>query len=224
MKNLLLLLCALSATTAAAQELRERHPRRELQSQPMPINLGRPFTERQPHLKTWVTGWALTGSRPDAYEVTCDTIFTDCAVPILRTKATASPPLGTGSLTHSESAVEWRGARLQVRAELRSGRVDGWAGLWMRVDGADGQVLAFDNMQDRALRGTSSFQWYSVVLDVPADAERVTFGVLLHGPGAVYVRELLFDEVERTVASTDLLGALRTRASADPKAPSVATP
>ena len=113
-----------------------------------------------------------------------------------------------GSLTHTESAVTWRGRRVELKAELRSGAVDGWAGLWMRVDGKD-NVLAFDNMQNRALRGTTSFKWYSVVLDVPVDAERITFGVLLHGPGAVFIRELVFDEVEVDVSSTDLIGPLR---------------
>jgi hypothetical protein len=78
----------------------------------------------------------------------------------------------------------------------------------MRVDGKE-SVLAFDNMQNRPLRGTTSFQWYSVVLDVPLEAERVTFGVLLHGPGAVFIRELHFDEVDLDVASTDQLGPLR---------------
>ena len=64
------------------------------------------------------------------------------------------------------------------------------------------------------LRGTSSFKWYSVVLDVPVDAERITFGVLLHGPGAVFIRELVFDEVDVDVSSTDLIGPLRAASPA----------
>lgn len=180
----------------------------------MPLAVGGSFFGKQPKLRSWVQGWGLTGTRPDAYEIRCDEVFTDCAVPILRTRAFKSEPFGMGSLTHSESAEIWRGRRVELRAELRSGAVDGWAGLWMRVDGPEGKVLAFDNMQNRALRGTSSFKWYSVVLDVPLDAEKVSFGVLLHGPGAVFIRELVFEEVDVNVSSTDLVGPLRAQSPA----------
>lgn len=204
MKQLLVLVLCLSS--AALAQNRKPIPREK--PQPMPLAIGGSFLGKQPKLRSWVQGWGLTGTRPDAYEIRCDEVFTDCAVPILRTRAFKSEPLGMGSLTHSESAETWRGRRLELKAELRSGAVDGWAGLWMRVDGKD-SVLAFDNMQNRPLRGTTSFQWYSVVLDVPLDAERVTFGVLLHGPGAVFIRELSFEEVDLDVASTDQLGPLR---------------
>jgi hypothetical protein len=169
---------------------------------------------RKPVLRTWVQGWELTGSRVDAYELRCDDYLTSCAVPILRTRPEAGEPLGMGSLTHAEGAESWRGRRVEVAAELRPGSIGGWAGLWMRVDGAEGKVLAFDNMQNRPLRGTSGYAWYSVVLDVPAEAERISFGVLLHGPGAVFIRELRFDDVGESVAATDLLAPLRPQARA----------
>ena len=168
-----------------------------------------PSSTRAPRLQSWVTGWALTGTRPDAYEVRCDELSPDCGVPILRTKASAQEPLGTGSLTHAESAAPWRGHRVQVRAELRAGRVAGWGGLWLRIDGPRGEVLAFDNMQDRPLRGTTSFAWHRVVLDVAQEAERLSFGVMLHGPGAVFVRELQFEEAPPESVPTDLLPTLR---------------
>lgn len=211
MKHLVLFL--LLCSSFAQAQTHERHARRE-RAQPMPLAFGGGFFGKQPKLRSWVQGWTLTGTRPDAYEVRCDDVFTDCAVPILRTRAFKSEPLGMGSLTHSEGAETWRGRRVTLKAELRSGGVDGWAGLWMRIDGKDAQVLAFDNMQNRALRGTTSFKWYSVVLDVPAEAERVSFGVLLHGPGAVFIREVVFEEVDVDVSSTDLMGPLRAQSPA----------
>lgn len=207
-----LFLCLVVFSVSSLAQDRRRVPRVETQSQPMPIAIGGSFFGKTPKLRSWVLGWALTGSKPEAYEIRCDDVFTDCAIPILRTKALAGEPFGMGSLTHSESAQPWRGARVELKADLRTGRVDGWAGLWMRVDGPDGKVLAFDNMQNRALRGTSSFQWYSVVLDVPENAERISFGVMLHGPGAVFIRELRFDAVDTEVTSTtDLVGPLRAQ-------------
>lgn len=158
-------------------------------------------------------GWALTGTRPEAYEIVCDRTFGACTVPILRTRAWTREPFGMGSLTHALKADEWRGRRVEFRGLIRPGGVDGWAGLWMRVDGPNGKVLAFDNMQNRALRGTREYEWYSVVLDVPAEAERITFGVLLHGPGAVYLNELRFSVVEPAQPVTDLLPPLRAGTS-----------
>jgi len=210
MKHLITLLLCCSSLALA-----QRHPPPLVErAQPMPLAIGGSFFGKQPRLRSWVQGWGLTGTRPDAYEIRCEEVFSDCAVPILRTRAFKSEPFGMGSLTHSESAETWRGRRVELKAELRSGAVDGWAGLWMRVDGKDGNVLTFDNMQNRPLRGTTSFEWYSVVLDVPADAERVSFGVLLHGPGAVFIRELVFQEVDVDMSVTDLVGPLRAQSPA----------
>jgi hypothetical protein len=176
-----------------------------------------PSSERAPRLRTDVTGWTLTGSNVDAYQIRCDDMISSCDVPILRTKLGAKEPLGVGSLTHVESAVPWRGHRLRLRAELRTGRVEGWAALWMRIDGADGRVLAFDNMQDRSLRGTTSYTSTTVVLEVPPDAVQLGFGVLLHGPGAVFIRELVFEEVTRDVATTDLIAPIKAAVARDGK-------
>lgn len=212
MKALVFFAVVLGSALALAQEATSLRPSRAPQrAEAMPLQVGNGLFGKTPKLRSWVQGWGLTGTRPDAYEVRCDDVFTDCAIPILRTRAFKSEPFGMGSLTHQESAETWRGRRVELRAELRGGSIDGWGGLWMRVDGPEGKVLAFDNMQNRPLRGTSSFQWYSVVLDVPAEAERITFGVLLHGPGAVFIRELAFGEVDPQVAVTDLVGPLRLR-------------
>lgn len=213
MKHLLLIALCCSSLALAQTRKGDRVPRQR-QAQPMPLAVGGSFFGKQPKLRSWVQGWGLTGTRADAYEIRCDDVFTDCAVPILRTRAFKSEPLGMGSLTHTESAEIWRGQRVELKAELRGGGIAGWAGLWMRIDGKDGKVLAFDNMQNRALRGTTSFQWYSVVLDVPAEAERITFGVLLHGPGAVHIRELVFQEADQSVSITDLVGPLRAQSPA----------
>lgn len=219
MKRALFTVVLLSSFAALAQKSYNAFPSRahaQLRSQTstdaMPLGTGSNFLGKTPKLRSWVVGWGLTGTKVDSYEVRCDDVFTDCAVPILRTKALSSEPYGMGSLTHSESADVWRGQRVELRAELRAGRIGGWAGLWMRIDDKDGKVLAFDNMQNRAIRGTTSFQWYSVVLDVPQEAEKISFGVMLHGPGAIFIRELQFEEVDRDkVGATDLVAPLRAQ-------------
>ena len=216
MRPWVLLALGLSSAAALGQEHERGHPVDVLPftgigARPF-VGVGTPnLFGKRPRLRTNVEGWSLTGSRPDAYQVRCDEVFTDCAIPILRTRSGTDEPFGMGSLTHFEPATKWRGMRVRLKGELKGSGIDGWAALWMRIDGADGQVLAFDNMQDRPLRGTSGFGWYSVVLDVPLEAERVSFGVLLHGPGAIFVRQLEFEAVDDSVAASDLLARVRAQ-------------
>ena len=63
--------------------------------------------------------------------------------------------------------------------------VKGWAGLWMRVDGKEKTGIAFDNMANRSIKGTTDWKTYEVVLDVPDDAEEIFFEVpgRREGPG-----------------------------------------
>ena len=65
-------------------------------------------------------------------------------------------------------------------------------------------ALAFDNMGNRKIEGTTQWTKYSVVLDVPEDAAAIAFGLLMAGKGQVWVDDLAFDVVGPDVASTAL--------------------
>ena len=65
----------------------------------------------------------------------------------------------------------------------------------MRVDQGE-SMIAFDNMQDRPIKGTTGWQRYDVVLDVPKDATGISFGILLAGTGEVWLNSTKFDFVE----------------------------
>jgi hypothetical protein len=80
--------------------------------------------------------------------------------------------------------------------------VAGWAGLWMRVDCPDEFGCAFDNMQNRAIQGTSSWKRHEVVLDVASHAEAIAFGVLLSGPGAAWINQVKLEVVDKSVPTT----------------------
>ena len=74
----------------------------------------------------------------------------------------------------------------------------------MRVDGATpGAPLAFDNMQNRPLRGSFDWRRVEVVLDVPSEASAVAFGLLLTGRGAVRMSHLGLEVVDQSVSVTD---------------------
>lgn len=69
----------------------------------------------------------------------------------------------------------------------------------MRVDGHGGGVLEFDNMEDRALSGTTDWTQAAIVLDVPEQAKVVLFGALLRAAGAVDLTRLRFEEADQAV-------------------------
>lgn len=119
---------------------------------------------------------------------------------------------GFVSVMQSFNPVDYRGKRIRLSAQVRGDGLREWAGLWMRVDGANGKVLAFDNMQSRVLKGTFDWQPAFVVLDVAPDAALVAFGVLQIGDGALYAGGLAIDVVGNDVKVT-------TKAEPEPTTP-----
>jgi len=102
------------------------------------------------------------------------------------------------------SAESYRGKRLRMTGMAKATNVEFWAGLWMRIDGSDQEkTLGFDNMQDRPIVGSTEWQKYDVVLDVPDESEAIAFGILLVGSGEVLVDDIRFDEVGEDIAVTN---------------------
>ena len=71
----------------------------------------------------------------------------------------------------------------------------------MRVDKGSA-VVSFDNMADRPIKGTTAWQNYEVVLDVPQDATGVAFGILLNKSGSVWLNNVQFEDVGVDVPTT----------------------
>jgi len=147
----------------------------------------------------------VAGSHPNEYKMNVDqaTKHGGVASATIRYKE-ANPSNGFGTLMQSIRADEFRGKRLRVTGFVKSDGVADWAGLWVRVDGAEKTGVAFDNMMNRKIEGTTAWTKYSVVLDVPEDAAAIAFGLLLSGKGQVWVDDLAIDVVGPDVASTAL--------------------
>ena len=173
--------------------------------QAMPIATGPGLISRTAKFNTNLDSWGITSSQPDSYEVRCDSVYTNCVTQILRSRGPVKVE-EMGSVTHSESAVAWRNRRVELRANFKTGNVTGWAGAWLRIDDAEGNALAFDDMRGRPVKGTTVFEWHSVVLDVPQAADRITLGVMLNGEGAVFIQEVRFGApLAESAAVTDLM-------------------
>jgi hypothetical protein len=136
--------------------------------------------------------WSLAGSQPQLYETFVEHSQTG-AWRVLRSQ---NSPTGFGTVMRTVPVEAFRGKRLRFAADVSTTQVKGWAGLWMRIDGATpGEVLAFDNMSGRPIQGTTAETRYAVVLDVPADANRIALGLLLDGQGEAKFHYSRLEEV-----------------------------
>jgi hypothetical protein len=148
-------------------------------------------------------GWFIAGSKPADYEAGIDASAAHDGHASAFLKAKKPAVEGFGTLMQDFRADHYQGKRVRFSASVKTEGVQGWAGLWMRADKGP-QQLAFDNMQDRSIKGTTRWQRYDVVLDVPQDATGIFFGVLLTGPGAVWINSARFEMVGPDVPTTGL--------------------
>jgi len=154
-------------------------------------------------------GWFLAGSKPALYESSVDNVNMYAGLPsaYLRSKSPEVPE-GFGTLMQNFSADQYIGKRVRFGAFVKSEGVERWSGLWMRIDGKTPQnSLAFDNMQNRPITGVTGWKEYEVVLDVPEGATGIFLGILLDGPGTVWMSNNKFDVVGPNVPSTNMLPA-----------------
>jgi erythromycin esterase-like protein len=100
---------------------------------------------------------------------------------------TAAPPASFGVATATFPIAVAAGKRVRYSGYLKTtGVTRGYAGLWWRVDGDPGVILAFDNMQDRGPRGTTDWNRFQVELPVAAHARNINFGALHTGDGSAW--------------------------------------
>jgi hypothetical protein len=137
------------------------------------------------------------GGGDDRYERGLDTSVTHSPGASGRIAFRGGDPGEDNWATFAQTAtpVPFRGGRVRYRGWLRTREVrSGWAGLWLRVEGSDREVLAFDNLgqvpPDRSLRGTTGWTRAEIVLPVAAEAVTLAFGVVLAGDGVLWADDL----------------------------------
>lgn len=84
--------------------------------------------------------------------------------------------------------AKYAGKTIKLTGYIKTENVaDGWAGLWLRID----PQVAFDNMQNRGIIGTTDWTKYEIELELQPDkAERIVVGGLLVGTGKMWLDNL----------------------------------
>jgi len=149
------------------------------------------------------TGWFKAGSNPKSYDMGIEKGAGQDGKDVATIKSIDKKIDGFGTLMQTSSPKKYLGQRVRMTGFLKSKDVKEKAGLWFRVDLENSKKsLAFDNMYDRPVTGTTDWKKYEIVLDVPLNASKLAYGALLSGTGQIWFDSLNFEIVDSTISTT----------------------
>lgn len=127
-------------------------------------------------------GWYIAGSKPGDYEFGTEHVEGSDGRQSAYIKAKPGATVdGFGTLMQTVKANNYLGQRVRVSARLKSADARHLQ-LWFRIDGPEPKKsLAFYNMDDRPITGTTDWKRYDIVLDVPSNSTFLNFGFFLSG-------------------------------------------
>jgi hypothetical protein len=151
-------------------------------------------------------GWFKAGHHSEEFEVGLDASVRHQGEASAYIRSEKTGVQGFGTLVQTVDATPYRGKRLRFSAWVKSENVAKWAGLWLRVDGRPQgdrypKALAFDNMHDRPIQGTTGWARYEIVVDVKRDAHAVSYAVQLSGAGRIWIDDVNVEVVAPAAAA-----------------------
>lgn len=104
-----------------------------------------------------------------------------------------------GSIYQQLPATAYRGKRLRFSAWLRTenvrGSATGGGGVLILQAMQSGAPLAWNHMKDKAVAGSTEWKRYQIELDVPAGADQLEVGAMLHGPGKLWLDDAMLEAI-----------------------------
>jgi hypothetical protein len=152
--------------------------------------------------------WILAGKTPQNYSTGIDPADVDGVHNAKFLRHEKGDGSGWATLMQQISAENYVGKRVRFSARVKTQDISNWAGLWLRVDLPGKPGAAFYNSADKPIKGSTGWQQRSVVLDVPADARVVAFGVIGSGTGEVWLDALALEVVGGDVPVDVMPGAI----------------
>jgi hypothetical protein len=117
-----------------------------------------------------------------------------------------------GTLMQTIKADAYLGQRIRLIAWVKA--LDaGQPRIWVRIDGEEGETLAFDNMDGRAQSGSFDWKLQQIVLDVNKHAALINFGFMLQDRGIAWIDDVSLEVVDRSVKTTGMLHTTETPTS-----------
>src|SRR5699024_12266473 len=122
---------------------------------------------------TPIEGWTINGTDVDKYSKEKDYLDSNQSYYSIRISSnltTIDAGQDFSNLMQTFQAKSFLGKRMRFSGFIKSEDVDGWSCLWMRIDDKYYQMLGFVNMSDRPITGSTSWNHYSCVLDIPTES------------------------------------------------------
>jgi hypothetical protein len=148
------------------------------------------------------TVWMEGGSKLESYEMGLSKKVTSKEDEVFTIRSTDKKIHGFATLVKSGKPDLYLGKTIKMSGYVKSEKVKSWAGLWMRIDYYENKILAFDNMYNRAIKGTNDWTKYEVVLFVPQDATDFSYGVMLEGEGQIWFKDIQLEIVDDSIPET----------------------
>jgi hypothetical protein len=140
--------------------------------------------------------WFEAGDKADSYLMGIQTGTGQEGRNAAMIKSTKENIKGFGTLMQQCLPGKYLGKKIKMSGYMKSKDVADWAGFWLRVDKEFAETpLAFDNMQNRAITGTTGWKKYEITLDVPSTASNIAYGGLLSGTGQIWFENITFEIV-----------------------------
>ena len=141
-------------------------------------------------------GWYKSGSEPFSYDMGIDIGGGRDGKNTATIKSKAKKIDGFGTLMQQFIPNKYLGKRIRLTGYIKAEKVIEGAGFWLRVEQANSiQSLAMDNMKDRPIKGTTFWKKVEIVLDVPQNASKISYGAYLKGTGQIWFDNLSFEIV-----------------------------
>jgi hypothetical protein len=149
------------------------------------------------------TPWQPDSTNPEQYLVGLTKISgmagSEAAVVAARTGAARD---SKGGMAQSVDAAEWRGKRVKLTARLKPLEATQVQIVMDVVSGATLHRQATQTMVTRPISGSRDWQVQEIVMEVPADATDIVYGLYLRGQGAAFGDSFKLEAVGRNVPLT----------------------
>ena len=149
--------------------------------------------------------WGPTGSHPEEYEMGGNPfIIKNQEIAFIKSRGDIAK--GFGAYATSVATKEFLNTRIKLSCDIKLKDVNNHASVWMRVDGKDNLILGFDNLQTRPpSKEMDEWQHQYIILDIPDNSIRLVFGLLLEGKGELYAKNMVFETVDDSRPTTNML-------------------
>ncbi|HEY9760274.1 MAG TPA: hypothetical protein V6C97_34270 [Oculatellaceae cyanobacterium] len=147
---------------------------------------------------TLPVSWKLDQTVPDQFE--SGSVSGQPQVWYVRSRV--FPATGFGNLAQTVDPQPFLGKRVKFTASVRTEDIIK-AQLWMRLDDKTAGVMSADNMINRPIVGTTDWNRYECVLDVPRSTVLISCGLIITKGGSAWIKDAFLEEVSPFASTTE---------------------